>query len=188
MMGLILFAALSWYEEKLEGWYYFQEEPAAELMPSEADELLEYEKQHLKELLSLALIEPTPENVRHFVDAQEKWARQSAFFADTWGDLSTAPVANTHFLLFCFRGQDPDSIAAAATVQRFAHAHHLVLKGISLDGIGMEGISWEKDQGMAENLGVKKTPSLYVVDPQTEECWQASLEEMKCGHLSRIHA
>ena len=84
--------ATSWYDQKLEGWYYFQEresEEASNKTPSldEAEEVLELEKRHLKRLLSLALLVPTSVNVENYLREQNRWVNQSAQFADTWGTV-----------------------------------------------------------------------------------------------------
>lgn len=81
-------ASASWYDQKLEGWYYF-EDPAAKgpeetLTPEKANELVAIESQRLKQLLSLALISPTPSNVEQYLRAQRSWVQQSSTFAQTW--------------------------------------------------------------------------------------------------------
>lgn len=84
--------ATSWYDQKLEGWYYFQELESEEVKEKpasldEAEEVLELEKRHLKKLLSLALLVPTSENVESYLREQNRWVNQSAQFADTWGTV-----------------------------------------------------------------------------------------------------
>jgi len=94
---LIIFNALhadsqpsSWYDQKLEGWYYFQESENGKEAPKsldEAEEIIELEKFHLKKILSLALLVPTAENVENYLREQNRWINQSAQFADTWGKV-----------------------------------------------------------------------------------------------------
>lgn len=96
--------AATWYEQKLEGWYYFQEQEMEETMgkaPSldEAEEVLELEKRHLKKLLSLALLSPTSENVENYLREQGRWVNQSAQFADAWGKILLQKPALGDFLL-----------------------------------------------------------------------------------------
>lgn len=82
----IVFA--SWYDQKLEGWYYFEEKSSSEqhsLTPQEADEVIAHESGKLKQLLSLALVLPSPENVENYINAQRMWIQQSNKFAQTWG-------------------------------------------------------------------------------------------------------
>lgn len=83
--------ATSWYDQKLEGWYYFQDREQEEkesrerpLSIDEAEEVLELEKRHLTKLLSLALLVPTPENTENYLREQNRWVDQSAQFAATW--------------------------------------------------------------------------------------------------------
>lgn len=79
----------SWYEQKLEGWYYFEEQNKTEDSPpvrslDEAEELVELENRMLKKLLALALINPTESNVENYIRSQKRWIDQSAQFAATW--------------------------------------------------------------------------------------------------------
>lgn len=81
----------SWYDQKLEGWYYFedQQSPAEKpaLTPEEAEELLDAEKHKLKQLLSLAIIAPTKDNVEKYIRHQRRWIQQSNTFAQSWGKI-----------------------------------------------------------------------------------------------------
>lgn len=88
----------SWYEQKLEGWYYFQE-PAKEdsspgkeplsstLTPEEAEIYLAKESRSLKQLLSLAIIAPTEDNVENYMRQQRQWIQRASFFAKVWGKV-----------------------------------------------------------------------------------------------------
>lgn len=94
LLPLLFFRALqasTWYDQKLEGWYYFQdreeEEKKKELSSDDAEEMLELEKGNLKKLLSLALLQPTPEHVENYMREQGRWIKQSSQFADTWGKV-----------------------------------------------------------------------------------------------------
>jgi conjugal transfer pilus assembly protein TraF len=82
-------AFASWYDQKLEGWYYFEEQSSSQenppITPEEADELIALESRKLKQLLSLALVLPSPENVEQYIRAQRRWIQQSNMFAQTWG-------------------------------------------------------------------------------------------------------
>ena len=84
----------SWYDQKLEGWYYFQDQNGGEqaqkerpTTPEEAEEILELEQRQLKRLLSLALLEPSLENTERYLRQQNRWINQSAEFAATWGKV-----------------------------------------------------------------------------------------------------
>ncbi len=83
-------ASDSWYDQKLEGWYYFEDkekQDAPAISPETAEAILEAEKLKLKRLLNLALVVPTPENVERYIREQKKWIDQSAHFADAWGKV-----------------------------------------------------------------------------------------------------
>jgi len=86
-----LAASASWYDQKLEGWYYFEDQQANSekppLTPEEADEFLTTESHQLKQLLSLALVSPTKENVENYIRDQRRWIQQSNTFAQAWGKI-----------------------------------------------------------------------------------------------------
>lgn len=81
----------SWYDQKLEGWYYFQDQQKdqKEQTPSleEADNYLATESRKIKQLLSLAIVSPTPENVENYIRTQKQWVQQSSLFAQAWGKV-----------------------------------------------------------------------------------------------------
>ncbi|MCB1115623.1 MAG: conjugal transfer protein TraF [Chlamydiia bacterium] len=83
----------SWYDQKLEGWYYFEdqaktshekEETKKPKTPEEAAQIAENEKQKLKALLALALIDPTEENVKNYIIRQQRWMEKSQAFSNRW--------------------------------------------------------------------------------------------------------
>ncbi len=100
----------SWYDQKLEGWYYFQDQKALQKEQNtpksleEADVYLATESRKLKQLLSMAIVSPTQENVEHYIKAQKQWMNQSSQFAQMWGkvlleypelsDLLTTPTSS----------------------------------------------------------------------------------------------
>ena len=83
----------SWYNQKLEGWYYFQEPKLNQenqekpLSMEEADSYLAIESRQLKQLLSLAIVSPTPENVESYMRAQRRLMERSGKFAQMWGKV-----------------------------------------------------------------------------------------------------
>ncbi len=193
----------SWYDQKLEGWYYFEDKSPSKqpssLSQEEAEEILETAKSKLNQLRSLALLVPTESNVENYLKEQKKWIDQSSLFATTWqkvllsnpllSDILTNPtssfgiqerksiehqrrqsllkkLAETHFLLFFFKGSDPFSLKAAEVVQLFASMNNWKVTAVSLDGEPIPSFSqYEIDKGMGAALGVKATPSMYVIDP-----------------------
>jgi hypothetical protein len=176
---LVLFANIAaaepaWYNQKLEGWYYFQEEGADRglkgLAPEEAHDILEEEKQKTQEALSLAILSPTKDNVENYLSLSKRWSAQSALFADEWGKVLEEKPSNelgsTNFLLFCFKGEDPASMGASHAAKAYAKKTGLTLKAVSLDGCGVKGIEdFSVDSGIVKNLKIEEVPSLYAVDP-----------------------
>lgn len=199
----------SWYDQKLEGWYYFEDlsPPSSKerITPEQADELLVIESQKLKQLLSLALISPTPENVEQYIRAQRSWIKQSSTFAQIWGkilleypelgEFLTTPtstygilskraqdlkqreellqkLSETHFLLFFFKGQDPLAAKALEVAQLFASTNSWQFKAVSLDGNGLSQLrEFEIDKGISESLGVRASPSFYIINPTSNQAY-----------------
>ncbi|MBI3211729.1 MAG: conjugal transfer protein TraF [Simkania negevensis] len=207
-----LFAnSTSWYDQKLEGWYYFEDfsnQPNREkkeqiTSPEEAAEKIELEKQKLQKLLSLALLQPTEQNVENYMQAQQKWINQSAYFSLIWqkallknpllGDFLENPtttygvlarkerdlkerqallqnLSKEHFLLFFFQGKDFFSQKAAEAIKLFSSLNGFKVQAVSLDGEGIiEFPRFEKDHGISAQIGVKATPSLFVINPFTNQ-------------------
>lgn len=81
----------SWYNQKLEGWYYFEEQTEHReqqaISPEEADEFVSLASKKLKQLLSLALVCPSPENVASYMESQRQWMAQAGSFAKEWGKV-----------------------------------------------------------------------------------------------------
>lgn len=81
-----------WYNQSKRGWYYFednkQQETKKEDFPkanvSTAPQIIEDEKQKTHELLCLALINPTEENIGEYLKQQKKLIDLSARFASSW--------------------------------------------------------------------------------------------------------
>lgn len=161
----LLAAASPWYDQKLEGWYYFEEEKEVQLSAG-AKELLEEEKQTLQDRLALAVLDPTIEHVEEYMREQKRWTDQSALFSEKWGQLLSEKSEPTQFLLFCFRSDDPISRPAAEAARLFGEENHWILKSLSLDGGTLDLLpDSEIDRGLAEKLNVVDAPAFFVVDP-----------------------
>lgn len=159
-----LLASLSWYDQKMEGWYYFEDaEQQQKISPEEAEEAMSAEREYLKELLSLAVLVPTKENVANYVREQRRWSEQSSLFANTWAEVAREPkVEETSFLLLCFNGKDEGAAAAASLAQTEASARQIPLKGVALDGVLLEGLDCVPDQGISKRLNLSE--GLYLVE------------------------
>lgn len=86
-----LFSSESWYERSLEGWYYFQDSAVQEesklrkeMDGEEAEQVIEQSKRHLKQSLSLALVNPTKNNVMQYMRLQKQVVEQSSQFSNMW--------------------------------------------------------------------------------------------------------
>lgn len=76
-------------------------------------------------------------------------------------------LAESHFLLFFFQGKDSFSQKAGEMVSLFLEENHWKIKAVSLDGEGIKSLAeFETDQGISEIMGVKVTPSFFVVNPE----------------------
>lgn len=81
-----------WYGEHTQGFYYFEEEsvslkPSQEptsLSPPEAEQALEQKAQALKQLLALAVYDPTPEHVEQYMSAQKEIIEKASLFSEVW--------------------------------------------------------------------------------------------------------
>ena len=209
LLGASIFASNSWYDQKLEGWYYFEEKPAGnkdsqeKLTPKAAQNIVESEKALLQQLLSLALVQPTEQNVQNYMQRQKAWIEQSGQFAATWGqvllqnpllgDFLTNPttsygiqakkhleletkkallktLSKDHFLVFFFKGSDYYSAQAARVVKLFADMNQWNVKAVSLDGVGVQEFpDFEIDKGLSQTFAVKAAPSMFVVDPYSDQ-------------------
>lgn len=91
----------SWYEQKLEGWYYFEDKTTSQeksLSPEEAEECVSMQSRKLKQLLSLALVSPTPSNVENYIREQRQLIQQSNMFAEAWGKVLLSHPDLSEFL------------------------------------------------------------------------------------------
>ena len=85
----------SWYDQKLEGWYYFESQPQTsqekeKLNSAQAQGIVNHEKVQLQQLLSLALVQPSSANVENYIKRQKQWIDQSSRFAATWDQVLLA--------------------------------------------------------------------------------------------------
>ncbi|MDN3505459.1 MAG: conjugal transfer protein TraF [Rhabdochlamydiaceae bacterium] len=192
----------SWYDQKLEGWYYFEDPNKSskhkEVTVDEAEDIIEKEKRELKQLLALALVNPTGKNVANYMRYQKQVVDQSNRFAESWkivllddpllGDFLEQPTnsyaillkrkleeqkrkvfltssKDTHFILFFFDTNEPFSQKAWEVAQLFGSLHDWKIQPISVSGSNLIGMdAFEVDKGIGLKVGLKATPSFFVVD------------------------
>lgn len=91
----------TWLERKAEGWAWYeekrqqQESDNAEPPPSASDRIAAARRE-LEEKLSLAVLEPTQENIEAYATEQKKWVDQSSLFAHTWQRMLLASPSLDH--------------------------------------------------------------------------------------------
>lgn len=151
---------------RLEGWYYFQEARAG-LSPEEAESVLQMEKERHQNLLALALMEPTRENIANYIEAHKNASEESMRFAQVWTDIVEhgrldPALAERYFLLLAIKKGEE---RAARIAKEFVSRHRWSLKGLSLDGAKPEGLDSEIDGGLGHLLPCEDTPCFYAVDP-----------------------
>jgi conjugal transfer pilus assembly protein TraF len=79
-------------------------------------------------------------------------------------------LAKEHAVLFFYEGQNPASQAFALVVQEFAKKYKWIVLGVSVDGYFLEGFKENKpDNGITRKMGVTVFPSIFVVNPKTNE-------------------
>ena len=130
--------------------------------------IIEVEKKKLQELLSLAILSPTKENVARYLQAKKLWSEQSALFAEACGEAMIpkdllAGLSERYFLLFFHRGEEDR--AAAETARAFAKNHQWKLQAISLNGEAVEGLDSIADAGISSRFKVEAPPAFFLVEP-----------------------
>ncbi len=79
-------------------------------------------------------------------------------------------LSQEYGLFFFYEGQSQISQTFALVVQEFAHKYNWQILAISKDGILLEGFSHNYlDNGTIQKLNVEIFPSLFLVNPSTED-------------------
>lgn len=104
--------ANGWLNRKAEGWVWYEElqresAPLESTVPPahSAVKILQKVRGEIEEKLSLALVEPTLDNIRSYLKLQKKWMDQSALFANMWAKVllnepdldNSIPSPTNHF-------------------------------------------------------------------------------------------
>lgn len=81
------------YDRHAEGWFWYEkskkeeltiEEESQSLTPQQASRILQQEQAQLKSLLDLAVVQPTPKNIRNYMVMQQKIVNRAKSFSDYW--------------------------------------------------------------------------------------------------------
>ncbi len=151
---------------RLEGWYYFQDAKSG-LSGEEAEAVLQMERERHQNLLALALMEPTRENIGNYIEAHKNANEESIRFARVWSDIVEhgrldPALSERYFLLFVFKEGQGNT---ARIAKEFASRHRWNLKGLALGEAKIEGIECELDGGLGQLLPCEETPCFYAIDP-----------------------
>jgi conjugal transfer pilus assembly protein TraF len=101
---LILTSTLhaDWLEKRAQGWAWYEEEEKKEYIEVEPQKLspkerLEEQKNDLENKLAEAILEPSEENMKSYMLAQQKVVEQSSIFASAWTQqlLASPSLDNT---------------------------------------------------------------------------------------------
>ncbi len=102
--------------------------------------------------------------LRHPVDDAAR--KQHDAIDDHKRDDRIKALTKTHGLFFFYAGACRHCKAFAPTIKRFASRYGFEIIPISLDGEKLpEFPNSKKDNGQAENLGLKSLPAVFAIDP-----------------------
>lgn len=102
--------------------------------------------------------------LRHPVDDAAR--KQQDAIDDHKRDNRIKTLTKTHGLFFFYAGSCNHCKAFAPTIKRFADRYGFSIIPISLDGEKLpEFPNSKKDNGQAENLGIKSLPAVFAIDP-----------------------
>lgn len=95
-------------------------------------------------------------------------------------DVRLKQIAKTQGLLFFFKGNCPYCHEFAPVLQKFAYDYGFSLMALSLDGGVIEGLKKiKKGRRIAQQLGVKSVPAVFLLDPKTKQ-----VQSVSFGHNS----
>ena len=201
----------SWIDEHAQGWAWYEdqeklekEKQNASSSGSSAEQMTQIRK-NIEEKLSQAILDPTEENIKSYIQEQKYWIDRSAEFAKIWArivlnnpeldETTKFPVSQygilvekerlrdrkysliselskDHGLFFFYEGENKRSQAFAQVVREFVKRHNWNVLAVSVDGKILEGFPNTKpNKGVSEKLGIKKYPSLVVVNPRTNQVY-----------------
>lgn len=97
LMNLICFICLwnftlfaGWHDRKAEGWAWYEEksqltqEERKPEQPLTSTEQMVQVRKNLEEKLTAALLEPSHENIKSYMEEQQRWVERSSHFAQVW--------------------------------------------------------------------------------------------------------
>lgn len=99
-------------------------------------------------------------------------------------------LGRTEGLFFFYQASCPYCAAQAPILLRFARAHGIHVKAVSLDGSGLpEFPDAVPDNGLARQIGVSVTPAIFMANPRTRTITPVAFGiQSESELLERIHA
>lgn len=88
--------ATNWLDRKAEGWAWYEDREVVETEENKEESLITHKKakeylkevrEELEEKLAQSVVDPTHENVRAYMELQQKWINQSAYFSQAWSQV-----------------------------------------------------------------------------------------------------
>lgn len=82
-----------WHDRKAEGWAWYEEkkqtqqEEVKKEKPLNSTEQIDQVRKNLEAKLAAAVLEPTPENIKSYMEEQQKWIERSSHFAQIWAQV-----------------------------------------------------------------------------------------------------
>lgn len=88
------------------------------------------------------------------------------------------------FLLLFAEGEDPYSEAAAHILKQFSTVTHWQVRVVSTNGLPTKAFpNPQKNQGLAEKFGIKKSPTFFIVNPETKEGYPVGIGVLSVPEL-----
>ena len=208
----------TWFSRKDEGWFFYKstppppkERPRREKSTPEKQEAnSKPAHQRIKEtgemILGNAMVNPTEENVRAYMEYQKKMLDDANRFSQVWErvlakypDLYLSQYASEQVaadmtagikalaaktgLFFFFRSDCPHCHREAEAIIVLREKYGFGIFAVSLDGGGMPGLEGitVADNGISENLSVNAVPAIYLAYPEEDR-----FEPVSQGYLSLI--
>ena len=90
---LINSSGASFFKEQARGWFWYEDPPKEkpkkkqeepEITLENATAIMEKQKKLLLAKLNLAVLKPTPQNIRNYIEAQNRVMNKSTSFAEAW--------------------------------------------------------------------------------------------------------
>ena len=80
-----------WHDRKAEGWAWYEDlqKPVKEEAPKPQTtaQQMQQARENIEEKLAKAVLEPTPENIKSYMEEQQKLLERSALFAKVWAQV-----------------------------------------------------------------------------------------------------